>query len=68
MRKMLYAVLVMVWMMAVLLAAQPALARHHKKKATPTATPTTSSRLSNPVESPDPPAINWLREPPKGRE
>jgi len=36
------------WTVLAVLASGPALARHHKKKPTPTATPSPSVRLENP--------------------
>ena len=51
---------IMFWVVIIgldLFLPYPALARHHKKKPTPTATPTTGVRLQNPVQAPDPKSI-----------
>jgi hypothetical protein len=54
-RIMIRALSLVAWsVMVVLLISTPAHARHHKKKK-PTPTPTPVAKISNSVESPDPP-------------
>jgi hypothetical protein len=47
--------IVLVVLLGTLFLNSAAWAKHHKKKASPTSTPTTSTRISNPASSPDPP-------------